>query len=550
LSRFKPVIFKSFTNYNKNQFSKDVQSGIIISIIALPLSIALAVASGLQPEQGIYTAIFMGFTLALLSGSPVQIGGPTGTFLVITLAVMTKYGFTGLFIVTVLSSLILILMGLLGLGKIIKFIPYPVISGFKVGIAIVILLTQINDFLGIEKHIIIPTGLIDRWIFYFKNINLVNSYSVLIGIITILIIIGWSKLKSKIPGSFVALIVTSTVVFLFKLDIPTLGSTFTIKNGLMKPLSLLDFNLIKWDQEFLSLAVTLAILCAMEALLSAVVADGMIDTKHNSNTELISEGLANIVSVIFCGLPGVGAIARTATNVKNGGRTPVAAIVHCVILLIIILFLTPLLSYIPLATLAGILFVVSYNMSDIKSFIQLFKAPKSDIAVLWTTLILTVVVDLAYAVQVSMVLASLLFMKRMSDVTEIGHMIYEDNDKDGLNFLESLPPISESILIYRLNGPFFFGAADQFVEAMNTVHDKHRVIILRMRHVPAMDATAMHALRNIYKKCKSRGIQLILSGVQEQPFKVMDKADFIKQLGHEYVFNNINEAIEYANKIV
>jgi sulfate permease, SulP family len=546
---FKPSILTSFKGYKKEQLLKDIEAGIIVSIVALPLSIALAVASGLNPAQGIYTAIFLGLVLALTSGSPVQVGGPTGTFLILTLGVMTKFGFTGVFIVTVLSSLILILMGLLGLGKIIKYIPYPVLSGFKVGIALVILTTQIPDFLGFDASKI-PDSFLSKWGYFLTHLNNIHLQSFFLGLLTLMIIILSRKFKSKIPGSFIALILVTLLAALLHLDLPTLGSAYSLKAGFVKPFTGVVWSQMVFNREIFSFAFSLAILCAMEGLLSAVVADGMMNTKHDSNTELISEGLANIVSVTLGGLPGVGAIARTATNVQNGGRTPVSALTHCIILTIIVLFFTPLLNFIPLATLAGILFIVSYDMSDWKSFVALFRAPKSDILVLLTTLILTVIIDLAFAIQVSMVLASILFMKRMSEVTNFKQLEYDEDDLDGQQFLETLPSYSNKILIYNLNGPFFFGAADRFMEVMETMGDHHQVIIIRMRHVPAMDATALHALKNMVKKCRKLHKTLILSGVQEQPLKVLTKAGFIDLIGENQLKPTIYDAIEYGNQLV
>jgi sulfate permease, SulP family len=548
--KLRPALLNSFKGYNRKKFRNDIQSGLIISIIALPLSIALSVASGLEPAQGIYTAIFLGFVLALLSGSPVQIGGPTGTFLVLTLLVMSKYGFTGLFVVTCIAGIILIIMGFLGIGKVIKFIPYPVVSGFKVGIAIVILSTQIKDFLGLDSSIKIPSDFISKWKVYVLNINQINIQSVIIGILTILIILTWKIINNKIPGSFVAIIITSLIVIMFNFNVQTLGNTYHVQKGFNEPFYLINFNEIVINREILSFGFSLAILCAMEALLSAVVADGMLGTKHDSNMELVAEGVANITSVIFGGLPGVGAIARTATNVKNGGTTPIAGIIHSFILVGIVLFLTPLLNYIPMATLAGILFIVCYNMSDFKSFIELFKAPKSDIAILLTTLLLTVLIDLAFAVEVSMILASLLFLKRMSEVTKFDHIIDNESALDGDLINESLPEYSNEILIYSINGPFFFGAADRFMEAMNRINAKYKVLVIRMRYVPFIDATAMHALNNIYKKCHEHNIQIILSGVNEQPLDLMEKSGFIRRISREHVKNDIYDAVNLANKLI
>lgn len=538
---FQPKFFTCIKNYNLNQFYKDVTAGLIVAIIALPLSIALAIASGVSPEKGLHTAIIGGFIVSFLGGSRVQIGGPTGAFMVIVYGIIAKYGTDGLIISTILAGIMLILMGIFRFGKMIKFIPYPITTGFTSGIALVIFSTQVKDFLGltIDK---VPGDFIGKWKAYFMNIATLNWTSVVLGVASLLIIIFWPKINKKIPGSLVALVVITAIAYIFKLNVETIGSKYgELSSALPKPhMPALGFTEIK---ELIQPAFTIAILGAIESLLSAVVADGMIGGKHRSNTELIAQGAANIASGIFGGIPVTGAIARTAANIKNGGRTPVAGMVHALVLLLIMLVFMPYAKLIPLCTLAAILMVVAYNMSEWRSFKALFRAPKSDIFVLLATFTLTVVVDLVVAIEVGVVLASLLFMKRMSDTTQV-HSLGLDNEEDEEENL--VDNISEEVLVYEINGPFFFGAADKFMEVIKEVQGPSKYIILKMTNVPAMDATAIHALENLYSSCKVYKTDIILSEVQEQPYSVLEKSGFISKIGKENVCSSLNEALEKA----
>lgn len=538
---FQPKFFTCIKNYNLNQFYKDVTAGLIVAIIALPLSIALAIASGVSPEKGLHTAIIGGFIVSFLGGSRVQIGGPTGAFMVIVYGIIAKYGTDGLIISTILAGIMLILMGIFRFGKMIKFIPYPITTGFTSGIALVIFSTQVKDFLGltIDK---VPGDFIGKWKAYFMNIATLNWTSVVLGVASLLIIIFWPKINRKIPGSLVALVVITAIAYIFKLNVETIGSKYgELSSALPKPhMPALGFTEIK---ELIQPAFTIAILGAIESLLSAVVADGMIGGKHRSNTELIAQGAANIASGIFGGIPVTGAIARTAANIKNGGRTPVAGMVHALVLLLIMLVFMPYAKLIPLCTLAAILMVVAYNMSEWRSFKALFRAPKSDIFVLLATFTLTVVVDLVVAIEVGVVLASLLFMKRMSDTTQV-HSLGLDNEEDEEENL--VDNISEEVLVYEINGPFFFGAADKFMEVIKEVQGPSKYIILKMTNVPAMDATAIHALENLYSSCKVYKTDIILSEVQEQPYSVLEKSGFIGKIGKENVCSSLNEALEKA----
>ncbi|QGU96802.1 sulfate permease [Clostridium bovifaecis] len=539
---FQPKFFTCIKNYSLNQFYKDVTSGIIVAIIALPLSIALAIASGVSPEKGLHTAIIAGFIISFLGGSRVQIGGPTGAFMVIVFGIISKYGIDGLIVSTIMAGIMMILMGIFRFGKMIKFIPYPITTGFTSGIALTIFSTQIKDFFGLAIDNI-PSEFISKWGAYFTNFGSINWTSTILGVASLLIIVFWPKINKTIPGSLIALIVITSISYFLKLDVETIGSKYgEISSALPKPhipnLSLQNIR------ELVPPAFTIAILGSIESLLSAVVADGMIGGKHRSNTELIAQGLANIASGVFGGIPATGAIARTAANIKNGGRTPVAGMIHSVTLLLIMLIFMPFAKLIPLTTLAAILMVVAYNMSEWREFKNLLGAPKSDILVLISTFTLTVVIDLVVAIEVGIVLASLLFMKRMADITNIKNLM-DDNDEeeDEENIISN---ISKDTLVYEINGPFFFGAADKFKEVLNEVQGNAKVLIIQMAKVPAMDATAFHALETLYKNCRSHKMKLMLSGVQEQPYSVMEKYGFIDRIGKENICESLNEALEAA----
>lgn len=540
---FKPKFFSCIKNYNLNQFYKDITAGIIVAIIALPLSIALAIASGVTPEKGLHTAIIAGFIISFLGGSRVQIGGPTGAFMIIVLGIVSKYGLDGLILSTIMAGMILIIMGISRLGKMIKFIPYPITTGFTSGIALVIFTTQIKDFLGLSISNV-PGEFIGKWEAYILNIGSINWTSTLLGVASLAIIILWPKINRKIPGSLVAIIVITAAVYFLRLNVETIGSKYgELSSALPRPhIPNVNISNIK---ELIQPAFTIALLGGIESLLSAVVADGMIGGKHRSNTELIAQGIANITSGIFGGIPATGAIARTAANIKNGGRTPVSGMVHSIVLLLIMIIFMPMAKLIPLSTLAAILMVVAYNMSEWRSFRNLFGAPKSDIIVLIATFALTVLVDLVVAIEIGVVLSSFLFMKRMSDITNIQNLSRDfdedDEENEEENIISNFP---ENTLIYDINGPFFFGAADKFMEVIQEIDKDTKYIILKMSNVPAMDATAYHAMEKLYKTCKSCRAELFLSGVQEQPYSVLEKAGFIDKIGRDNIFGNLDEILK------
>jgi SulP family sulfate permease len=535
--------------YNSKVFIKDITAGIIVGIVALPLSIALAIASGVKPEQGLYTAIIAGFLISLLGGSRVQIGGPTGAFVVIVYGIVEKYGYEGLAIAGILAGIILIIFGLLKFGSFIKYIPYPVTVGFTSGIALLIFSSQLKDFFGISS-VAMPSEFIHKMHAIFTNLDKINIYALAMGVMTIIVSILWSKKFKKIPGSLVAIISTTLIVKLFNFPVDTIGSVFgSVPNTLPMPtMPNIDFLMIK---ELLPSAFTIALLAGIESLLSAVVADGMIGTKHNSNTELIAQGIANILSPIFGGIPATGAIARTATNIKNGGRSPFAGIFHAITLMIIMLFLGKLAVMIPMATLAGILIIVSYNMSEMDLFVKMFKAPKSDFSVLVLTFLLTVLTDLTIAIQFGVIMSALLFMKRMSDITQADFVKKEFYDIDEEFIASGITEehISEDTEIFEINGPFFFGAASLFKDNLKSVNPLPKVLILRMRNVPSIDATGLSALEGIVKFCKKRNVRIIISGINYQPEKAIRKAGLDELIGENYICKNINEAIKKANEI-
>lgn len=549
MSKLKPKLFSTMKNYSKEQLAKDVTAGIIVAIIALPLSIALAIASGVSPEKGLHTAIIAGFFISLLGGSRVQIGGPTGAFMVIVYGIVTQYGIDGLIIATIMSGIIMIIMGLIKLGSAIKYIPYPITTGFTSGIALVIFSSQIKDFLGLNIGEV-PSDFLGKWSVYINAIDTINLSAFLIGIIALLIIVLWPKINKKIPGTLISLIITTVIVLVFKLDVPTIGSKFNELSSAFPRPYVPELNLSKISM-LLGPAVTIAILGSIESLLSAVVSDGMIGGKHRSNMELVAQGVANIASGLFGGIPATGAIARTVSNIKSGGRTPVAGIVHSITLLLIMLIFMPLAKLIPLSSLAAVLIIVAYNMCGWREFKELFKSPKSDVFVLLITFFITVLFDLVKAIEIGIVLASLLFMKRMADVTNVKETIMDasEDDDENFNFEEENKKfkITDSIQVYEINGPFFFGAADKFMEILNEIGIPTRVIILRMRNVPAMDATALHAFKQLIDICKSKNIKILITGINKQPKSVLDKASISEIIGDECFFNTIDEAFEYTN---
>lgn len=543
LKYIKPKLFSTMKTYTRQQFVKDVIAGIIVAIIALPLSIALAIASGVNPEQGLYTGIIAGFFISLLGGSRVQIGGPTAAFVVIIYGIITKYGMAGLTVSTFLAGIIMIIMGLLHLGNLIKFIPKTITVGFTLGIAVGIFAGQLKDFFGLTMGAV-PSEFADKVVAYANNFHTLHWMTFGIGMLALLIQIFWPKISAKIPGSLVAILVTTLIVQLADLPVATIGDLYTIKAGFPAfTAPKLSFGMVK---ELISPAFTIAVLASIESLLSCVVSDGMIGGHHRSNAELVGQGVGNIMSSLFGGIPATGAIARTAANVKNGGRTPIAGIVHAITLLLILLFLMPYASMIPMSCLAAILIMVAYNMSGWRTFVHMIKtAPKSDIVVLVATFLLTVFFDLVVAIEIGMVMAAFLFMKRMSDVAEVTAWVYKENlDMNEISEHTDLKNVPANTMVYEIHGPMFFGATNDYLAF---THEKHKnVLILRMRNVPAMDITGLDALVEAYNTCKKKNIRLLLSHVNEQPMHVMEKAGFVDILGKENFCENIDAALERA----
>ena len=548
MEKLKPKLFSVMKTYTKEQFVKDIVAGIIVAIIALPLSIALALASGVTPEKGIYTAIIAGFLISFFGGSRVQISGPTAAFATIVAGIVAKNGMDGLIVATIMAGIILILMGLLKLGSLIKFIPYTITTGFTSGIAITIVVGQIKSFLGLTTDPSVNAiETVEKIEEIVHHIGTINWSAVIVGCVCLAVLIIWPMLPGflkKIPGSLVAVFVGIFMVSVLNMEVKTIGELYTITSDLPK-FQLPAFNL-KTIGNVLPDAFTIAILAAIESLLSCVVADSMVNSKHRSNMELVAQGIGNVGSALFGGIPATGAIARTAANVKNGGRTPISGMVHSVVLLLILVVLMPYAGLIPMPTIAAILFMVAYNMSEWKKFVHLCKtAPKSDIIVLVLTFVLTVMFDLVVAIEVGMVLAALLFMKRMSEVTEVEGWKYidDENDPDSI----SLREVPKNTMVYEISGPLFFGAADKILSI--NLKDKANVLVLRMRSVTALDATAMHSLEELHTKCKKKGIKLVLSHVNEQPMRTMKKAGFDKMVGEDNFCKHIDEALKRAEEL-
>jgi SulP family sulfate permease len=545
-----PKLFTTLQDYNREQFTRDLIAGVIVGIVALPLAIAFAIASGLSPERGLYTAIVAGFLIALLGGSRVQIGGPTGAFVVIVSGIVQQHGVDGLVVATLMAGFILVAFGLFRLGGAIKFIPYPVTIGFTSGIALIIFSSQIRDLLGLEMSSV-PSAFLPKWDAYVHAFDSVNSWALVVAVTTLAIIVVWPRISTRIPGPFVALIVTTLFVQLFHLPVETIGARFgAIHAGLPQPrIPHLSLPII---QALASPAFTIALLAAVESLLSAVVADGMIGGRHRSNMELVAQGVANIASPLFGGMPATGAIARTATNVKNGGRTPVAGMVHAITLLLITLFFGRWAALIPLATLAAILVVVAFHMSEWRTFVSEFRAPKSDVAVLLTTFLLTVLVALTVAIEVGMVLAAFLFMRRMAEVTNISVLTHEFIDP--VDDFEHDPNavrrrvIPDGVQVYEITGPFFFGAAEMFKDRVGRIAGKPAVLIVRMRHVPAIDSTGLHALRDLVRRSRREGTLVILSDVHAQPVVALERSGLYDELGEENIHGNIDDALNRARQ--
>lgn len=546
----KPKLFTLLKDLPREQILKDVNAGIIVGIIALPLAIAFAIASGVSPERGIITAIIGGFIVSFLGGSRVQIGGPTGAFIVIIYGIVQNYGIDGLMIATLMAGVILVIMGFAKFGSVIKFIPHPVTVGFTSGIALIIFSTQINDFfgLGIQK---VPSEFIDKWGVYIANFGSINYYAAGISIVSLLIIIFWNKVTHKVPGSLVAIVLATVSVSVFNFPVATIGSVFgEISGSIPAPhIPKFDFATIR---AMIEPATTIALLAAIEALLSAVVSDGMIGGRHRSNMELIAQGAANIASPLFGGIPVTGAIARTAANVKNGGRSPISGIVHAIVLLLILLFVGKYAALIPLAALSAVLVVVAYNMSEWRSFAALMKSPRSDIVVLLTTFFLTVIFDLTVAIEVGIVLAVFLFMRRMASVTNvevIRREFVDEEEKSDPNSIEK-KEVPKYVEVFEINGPFFFGATTKFQEALRESSSKPKILIIRMRNVPVIDASGIHTLEQVWHDSKKEGTEIIFSGVHTQPLFAFTQAGFIDLVGEKNFYGNIDDALDRAREIL
>ena len=543
-----PKLVTTLKDYSREQFTRDVGAGVIVGIVALPLAIAFAIASGLSPERGLYTAIVAGFLISALGGSRVQIGGPTGAFVVIVAGIVQRHGVEGLLLATLMAGAILIVMGVVRLGAAIKFIPFPVTIGFTSGIALIIFSSQVKDLLGLEMGVV-PAEFLAKWDAYAHAFDSVNPWALLVATLAFAIILVWPKIERRIPGPFVALIVTTALVQVLHLPVETIGGRFgEIHAGLPQPaLPPITLSLLG---ALAGPAFTIAMLAAIESLLSAVVADGMIGGRHRSNMELVAQGVANTVSPIFGGMPATGAIARTATNVKNGGGTPIAGMTHAVTLLLITLFFGRWAGLIPLATLAAILVVVAFHMSEWRTFVSEFRAPKSDVAVLLATFLLTVLVDLTVAIEVGMVLAAFLFMRRMAEVTNIKVLTHEFEDPT--DDFEHDPNavrrrvVPEGVQVYEITGPFFFGAAEMFKDRVTRIAGKPKVLILRMRHVLAIDSTGLHALRDVVRRSRNEGTLVILSDVHAQPVVALERSGTYDELGEENVHGNIDDALNRA----
>lgn len=552
---FKPKLISALKNYNRETLMADVMAGVIVGIVALPLAIAFGIASGVSPEKGIITAIVAGLIISATGGSKVQIGGPTGAFIVIVAGIIGQYGMTGLTIATLMAGIFLIGFGLLRLGTIIKYIPYPIIVGFTSGIAVTIFTTQIKDLMGMQISNV-PADFIEKWIVYLQNLQSIDLWSTCIGLTSVVIIAVMPKVSKRIPGSLVAIILMTVAALLLKqyagvTTIETIGDRFSINSQLPGA----TVPELTWDtiKGLVAPALTIAVLGAIESLLSATVADGVIGDHHNSNTELIGQGLANIVSPLFGGIPATGAIARTMTNINNGGRTPIAGIVHAIVLLLIFLFLMPLAQYIPMACLAGVLVVVSYGMSGWRSFVALMRNPKSDITVLVLTFLLTIIFDLTIAIEVGLVCACLLFMKRMSETTDVKVVfdeidLNEDADMEKGNLIHLSIP--KDVEVYEINGPYFFGAGNRFEDIMARYGQRPKVRIIRMRKVPFIDSTGLHNLENLCLMSQKEGITIVLSGVVPKVEAVLKRNGFTELLGEKNICNHIDLALQRAREIV
>jgi sulfate permease, SulP family len=542
-----PKLVTTLRGYTRAQLFADLTAGVVVGIVALPLAIAFAIASGVTPDRGLYTAIIAGFLISALGGSRVQIGGPTGAFVIIVYGVIQQHGINGLLVATIMAGFILVALGVTGLGSAIKFVPHPVIIGFTSGIALIIFSTQINDLIGLGLEEV-PAEFVDKWVAYALHIADASPEAMAVAALALTIIVLTPRYFTRVPGPFVALVVTTVMVQLLHFDVETVGSRYgEIASGLPRP-ALPHFDMAT-IASLVPAATAIALLAAIESLLSAVVADGMIGGRHRSNMELVAQGVANMITPLFGGIPATGAIARTATNVRNGGRTPVAGMTHALVLLLITLFFGGLASYIPFATLAAILVVVAYHMSEWRSFRAELTAPKSDVLVMLTTFGLTVAVDLVVAIEVGMVLASFLFMKRMAEVTNVQVVTREfrdDNEGDALQKGDLEKRAPRGVEIFEINGPFFFGAATMFKDEIEAVLGRPRVLIIRMRNVPAIDSTGIHALTQIVRRSRKEKTFVLLSDVHSQPMMALGRSELLDEIGEENIFGNIDDAIVAA----
>jgi SulP family sulfate permease len=547
---FVPKLFSTLKGYTREQLIRDVTAGVIVAIVALPLSIAFGIASGVTPDRGLVTAIVAGFLISALGGSRVQIGGPTGAFVVIVSGIVAKHGVDGLLVATFLAGVLLIAMGALKLGGVIKFVPQPVVIGFTSGIALIIFSGQIKDALGLTMGSV-PTDFFEKWQAYAQHFSALSLPSAGISALTLVILLLWPRVSVKVPAPFVALVVTTALVYFAHLPVETIGARFgQVGGGLPTPH--VPHVTAAMVRDLAAPAFTIALLAAIESLLSAVVSDGMVGGKHRSNMELIAQGVANMASPMFGGIPATGAIARTATNVKSGGRTPVAGITHSIVLLLIALFVGRLAALIPMATLAGILTLVAYHMSEWRNFRAQLRAPRADVVVLLTTFILTVVVDLTVALQVGMVLAAILFMKRMAEVTNVQAVTREliDLPEDADPMAIALRSVPRGVEVFEIDGPFFFGAAERFKEALGELGRKPQVLILRLRNVPAIDATGISLLRDLHRRSMRDGTRLMLSGMHSQPLLALERAGVLSEIGEANIFAGVDDALAFAREIV
>ncbi|HJR41390.1 MAG TPA: sulfate permease [Gemmatimonadaceae bacterium] len=543
-----PQLVTSLGEYRRADLLPDVAAGIIVGVVALPLAIAFGIASGVTPQQGIFTAIIGGFLIAALGGSSVQIGGPTGAFVVIVYGIIQQYGYDGLAVATLMAGIILIAMGLTGLGGAIKFIPYPVTTGFTAGIALIIASQQVKDVLGLQMGTV-PADFIEKWGAYAANIVSYNWHAIALAALAVLIMQLWPRVSRRLPSPFVALVACTAIAWALELDVETIGTRFGAISFALPTPSIPTVTAAEM-RALTSPAITIALLAGIESLLSAVVADGMTGKRHRSNMELVAQGVANVASPIFGGIPATGAIARTATNIRNGGRTPIAGIVHAITLLLIALFLGRLAGLIPMAVLGAILLVVAYNMSEWRSFRNVLSAPKSDVTVLLITFFLTVLVDLTVAIEVGMILAAFLFMKRMAEVTNvsvIAREFSENVDENDPNAMRTRH-VPRGVIVYEINGPFFFGAAETFKDTLARTMGTPRVLILRMRNVPAIDATGLHALRDVVHRSRKDGTLVLLSDVHAQPMIALGRSDLLDEIGDDQIFGNVDDALNRARR--